>query len=87
MKNHIKIKGRIKTYLNFTIYLGVLLCVISMAVAMIDVTAGIIVSLFTLFYLLITLSLYYYNKPLVMNELISFATQYGQIQKQLLRDF
>ncbi len=86
MKNHIKIKGRIKTYLNFTIYLGVLLCVISIAVAMLDVMAGIIVSLFTLFYLLVTLSLYYYNKPLVMNELISFATEYGQIQRRLLRE-
>ena len=27
-----------------------------------------------------------YNKPVIMNELVSFATQYGQIQKRLLRD-
>ncbi len=48
--------------------------------------AGGIVTCFTLFYLAITLSLYFYNKPVIMNELISFATEYGQIQKKLLRD-
>lgn len=86
MKKHIKLKGRIRTYLNFTIYLGVLLCVVSIAASLADATAGVIVSIFTLFYFAITLSLYYYNKPLIMNELISFATEYGQIQRRLLRD-
>ena len=86
MKKHIKLKGRIKTYLNFTIYLGILLCVVSLAASLADATAGVIVATFTLFYLAITLSLYYYNKPLIMNELISFATEYGQIQRRLLRD-
>ena len=86
MKKHIKIKGRIKTYLNFTIYLGVLLCAVSLAVTLVNFTAGAIVSGFTIFYFAITLSLYYYNKPLVMNELVSFATEYGQIQRRLLRE-
>ncbi len=86
MKKHIRLKGRIKTYLNFTIYLGVLLCVVSLAASLADATAGVIVATFTLFYFAITLSLYYYNKPLIMNELISFATEYGQIQRRLLRD-
>jgi len=86
MKKHIRLKGRIKTYLNFTLYLGVLLCVVSIAASLADATAGVIVATFTLFYFAITLSLYYYNKPLIMNELISFATEYGQIQRRLLRD-
>ena len=86
MKKHIKIKGRIKTYLNFTIYLGVLLCAVSLAVSLVDFSAGAIVGGFTIFYFAITLSLYYYNKPLIMNELISFATEYGQIQRRLLRE-
>lgn len=86
MKKHIRLKGRIKTYLNFTIYLGILLCVVSVAASLADATAGVIVATFTLFYFAITLSLYYYNKPLIMNELISFATEYGQIQRRLLRD-
>ena len=86
MKKHIRLKGRIKTYLNFTIYLGFLLCAVSAAVFLIDYRAGGIVTGFTLFYLAITLTLYFYNKPVIMNELISFATEYGQIQKKLLRE-
>ena len=86
MKKHIKLKGRIKTYLNFTIYLGALLSVVALAVSIVNVTAGLIVGVFTIFYFAITLSLYFYNKPLIMNELISFATEYGQIQRRLLRD-
>ena len=86
MKKHIKIKGRIKTYLNFTIYLGILLCAVDIAVSLVDISAGLIVACFTLFYFAITLSLYFYNKPIILNELISFATEYGQIQRRLLRD-
>ena len=86
MKKHIKLKGRIKTYLNFTLYLGALLCAVDLAVAMVDLAAGGLVACFTIFYFAITLSLYFYNKPVIMNELISFATEYGQIQRRLLRD-
>ena len=86
MKKHIKIKGRIRTYLNFTIYLGILLCAVDIAVSLVDISAGLIVACFTLFYFAITLSLYFYNKPVILNELISFATEYGQIQRRLLRD-
>lgn len=86
MKKRIKLKGRIKTYLQFTIYLGILLCTVDAAMFLIDVRAGILLTCFTVFYFAITLSLYFYNKPVIMNELISFATEYGQIQRKLLRD-
>ncbi len=41
---------------------------------------------FTVIYFAVTLILYFVNKPLIMNELVSFATEYGQIQKKLLRE-
>jgi c-di-AMP phosphodiesterase-like protein len=86
MKKRIRLKGRIKTYLQFSIYLGVLLCAVDAAVSMIDYRAGLLLGFFVLFYFAVTLSLYFYNKPLIMHELISFATEYGQIQRKLLRD-
>ncbi len=85
-KNYIVLKGRIRTYLNFTIYLGILLCAVSAAVCLINYLAGVIVATFTLIYLGITLYLNFYNKPIIMNELVSFATEYGQIQKKLLKE-
>ena len=86
MKKRIKLKGRIKTYIQFCIYLGVLLGVVDAAVFMIDVRAGGFLAGYIIFYFAITLSLYFYNKPVIMNELISFATEYGQIQRKLLRE-
>lgn len=86
MKKHIKLKGRIKTYLQFCIYLGILLCAVDVSIFLIDYRAGLLLSGFTLFYFVVTLTLYFYNKPVIMNELISFATEYGQIQRKLLRD-
>lgn len=86
MKKHIKLKGRIRTYLQFTLYLGVLLVVVVLCMFLIDYRAGLLLTGFTVFYFAIVLSIMFYNKPLIMNELISFATQYGQIQRRLLRD-
>ena len=86
MKKRIKLKGHIKTYIQFTIYLGILLAVIDIAMFLIDLRAGLLLSGFTVVYFIITLSLYFYNKPILMNELVSFATEYGQIQRKLLRE-
>ena len=86
MKKRIRLKGRIKTYLQFSIYLGVLMLVINAGILVIDYRAGLLLGFFTLFYFAVTLTLYFYNKPVIINELVSFATQYGQIQKRLLRE-
>ncbi len=86
MKKRIRLKGRIRTYMRFSIYLGFILLAVTMSMFMLDLTAAVILSVFTGLYFAITLTLYYYNKPLIMNELVSFATEYGQIQRKLLRD-
>lgn len=86
MKKRIRLKGRIKTYLQFTIYLGILLLVLNLSLFLVDYRAALILGCFTCFYFAIVLPLYFYNRPLIMNEFVSFATQYGQIQKKLLWD-
>ena len=86
MKNKIKIKGMLKSYLTISIYLGILLCVVDIAIWIMDVEAALVMTAFTLFYFLILLIFMRNNKPIIMNELISFATEYGQIQRQLLRE-
>lgn len=86
MKKRIRLKGRIRTYLRFSLYLGGLLLVVNAGMLAIDYRAGLLLVFFTVFYFAVTLTLYFYNKPLIINELVSFATQYGQIQKRLLRE-
>lgn len=86
MKNSVKLKGRMKSYLQSSLYLGFLLIAVDILIYFIDIRAGLVLSCFIVFYLAIILSLMFYNKPIIINELISFATQYGQIQRRLLRD-
>lgn len=86
MKNTVKLKGRMKSYLQASLYLGFLLAVVDILVYILDYRAGLVVTAFLIFYFAIVLSMMLYNKPVIMNELISFATQYGQIQRRLLRD-
>lgn len=86
MKKRIRLKGRIRTYLKFSLYLGGLLFVVNAGMLAIDYRAGLLLGFFTVFYFAVTLTLYFYNKPVIINELVSFATQYGQIQKRLLRE-
>ena len=85
-KNRVKLKGKLKTYLRVFTYLGILLILINIAVFTVDFTAGLILLAFTGLYFVVVLYLNFYNKPIIMNELVSFATEYGQIQKKLLRE-
>lgn len=86
MKNSVKLKGRMKAYLQSSLYLGFLLIAVDILIYMMDYRAGLVLSGFIVFYIAIILSMMLYNKPIIMNELVSFATQYGQIQRRLLRD-
>lgn len=86
MKQKVKLKGHLKSYLQTTLVLGILLALVNVGIYFLNIKAGICVSGFLLVYLITMLTLLYRNKPVIMNEFISFATQYGQIQRTLLRD-
>ena len=85
-KTRIKLKGKLKTFLRIFTYLGVLLLGVMLAVFTVSFTAGLIVAAFAALYFMAVIYLDFYNKPIIMNELVSFATEYGQIQKRLLRE-
>lgn len=86
MKNNLKFKGRLRLYFQMPVWFGILLAATNVAIYTVNVKAGIILSCFTLLYLISFLLLEHFNRPIIMTELVSFATQYGQIQKRLLRD-
>jgi c-di-AMP phosphodiesterase-like protein len=85
MKQKVKLKGHLKSYLQTTLILGILLAMVNVVIYFLNIKAGICVSGFLLVYLITMTILLYKNKPVIMNEFINFATQYGQIQRTLLR--
>lgn len=86
MKRKVKLKGKLKLQFDFMLYMGFLLLLINIGVFTFDVKAGILLAAFVVIYFISYIVLYFHIKPFIMNELISFATQYGQIQRRLLRD-
>ena len=86
MNNRVKMKGRLANYFNAPVRLGFFLILVNLLIYITDLTAGIILSCFVVVYYAIVLSMYMNNRSMLMNELVSFATEYGQIQRKLLRD-
>ncbi len=86
MKKRIKIKGRLRSYLQGSIIMGILLALVNLVIYLMDYRSGLLLTGALLIYFIVVFMMMFYNKPVIMNELISFATQYGQIQKRLLRE-
>ena len=86
-KNNVRMRGRLRAYLYLPVMLTPLLIMINIPVYMQSVKSGFVVSGFVLLYFLITLIVYLRNKPLLIEELVNFATQYATVQKQLLNEF
>ena len=87
MDGKIKIKGQLKFYMQWPMILTVLLVFMDILVFTVDRKAGGLVSIFVAAYVLIVVFLYFHSRAVIMNELISFATQYEQVQKTLLKEF
>ncbi len=83
----IKFKGRLRNYLCAPLYLIFVLVLLGVPFYLIDQKAGSCISLFTIVYAVVVIASYYRNRPLLANELINFATQYGTVQKKLLNEF
>lgn len=83
----IKFKGRLRAYLCSPLYLISVLVLLNIPFYLIDTRAGVCMSGLTGVYSVIAIVTYYRSKPLLANELVNFATQYGSVQKKLLNEF
>ena len=87
MNKAIRLKGRLKQYFNFSIYLGILLLLVNVVMYLLDVRAGIVLSIFAVVYFGIIIWALFTNKRIFMKDLLDFATEYGQVQRVLMEEF
>ena len=73
--------------MNWPLYLTIVLILMDVAMYAQDIQMGAEFSGFIVLYVIIVLISNRRNRPLLINELVNFATQYGTVQKQLLNDF
>ena len=86
MRNDMEVKGRLKWYLRWPIILNIIVGIMTLGVVLIDHKAGGLMGVFFLVHLIFSVVVSFYSKPAIMEELINFGLQYGQIQKKLLHE-
>lgn len=86
MKEKIKIKGQLRTYMQWPLYLTALLIIANVAIGAVSVKAGIVMAVFTLLYMSLAAWLYTYKRKRLLNGLVEFSAEYSWMQKQLLTD-
>lgn len=86
MKHKVKVRGRIKAFMWTSLLLGILLAILNIYIYTLDVRAGIIVTGFLLIYIAVDVIYFVNSSHRIVYELVNFATSYGQVQKQLLKN-
>ena len=86
MKSKVRFKGQIKTYIMWPVWMTVLVIVFAAAMFFVSTRAGFMALGFAIVYAGVAFFFYYRDRGRVINDLVSFATQYGQVQRQLLKE-
>lgn len=86
MKNKLKLKGKLKAYLHWPLLLSVVLIGMNFSIFAVDRDAGIVMSFYTFAYIVIAAILFFVRANSIQGELVRFAADYGQVQKQLLKE-
>ena len=84
--NKMRLKGQLRMYMHWPLIMTVLLVAMNIWMYMISKKAGLMMSLFILIYLAIAGSLYFYNRSLILADLIQFSAQYKGIENTLLKE-
>lgn len=85
-KQKIRVKGQLRTYMQWPAILGILLMGMNVWIYRMDRKAGLVMSAFVLLYIIMVVILYVYTRTMLMKELVKFATQYGIVQNTLLKE-
>ena len=85
-KQDIQLKGQLKLYMQWPAIMSVLLLAMNVWIYKIDHRAGFIMLIFVLIYMLIVGALYFFNRAVILRDLIEFSAQYGVVQNTLLKE-
>lgn len=86
MKKKLKLKGKLRLYMQWPAFMIVLLLAMNLWIYHTDKKAGMIMLIGILIYSAIVFGMYMYNKSLIWSDLIEFAAQYSIVQNKLLKE-
>lgn len=85
-KKNMRLKGQLRMYMQWPLIMTVLLLAMNILMYMTDRKAGFTMTVFVGIYVVIVGILYFYNRSLILADLIQFSTQYKEIQNTLLKE-
>ena len=85
-KKKMRLKGQLRMYMHWPLIMAVLLVVMNIWMYAISRKAGAVMSIFIIIYLAIAGALYFYNRSLILADLIQFSVQYKGIENTLLKE-
>ena len=86
MKKDNLLKREIEKYLQIPFVMVILLLIMNGVVYGLDVTSGIIVTIFVLVYFGTISIIYFRRKPNIMSDLVSFSFEHGSVQNALIKE-
>ena len=86
MKKDIRLKGQLRFYMQWPIFMLILLVAMTIWIFFTSSQAGIMMAIIVTVYGIGVGVLYMYSKSLIMADLVQFAAQYGVVQNTLLKE-
>ena len=80
-----KYKGTLRMYVSWPLILSVFIAITAVGMFFIDFEAGVFASVVAVIYIAAALMIRFYNRNAIMNDMVNFATSFGQVQKGLLK--
>lgn len=86
MKRRIKLAGAIKGYLRWPLWLSLLLLIMNVSLYFVSKEAGSLMTGYLIIYIVVAGVLFLQKRSRIMGELIQYAADYGQVQRQLIKE-
>ena len=81
-----KVKGKLKLYFSLLLAFGIVLAIINIPIYILNIISGVVISVFLVVYFVGIIVMWVFFRKFLIDEMVSFATEYGQIQKQILKE-
>lgn len=81
-----RLKGQLKMYMYWPVIMTILLVIMNLWMYKVSHRAGFVMTIFIIIYAVTVGGLYFYNRSLILADMIQFSTQFKGIQNTLLEE-
>ena len=86
MKRGLKLKGMVRLYLKWPLFLSILFIIMDIQLFVINRRIGVIGAVYCVIFILITLILNFFGKKGIRRDLVQFAENYGKMQMNMIKE-